>query len=374
MMKIAMLTGNTGSVRSGMHNYIFHLVGQLKKHRDVDLTLVTGTGNEIFPDLRTITPFCPYPGFSSFFWSQCISLRKKMFREFDLVHNPAHYPFLLKPGKKVVCTIHDITPVLFPQYHPRWRSLYTGIGIPRLVSSSERIIVDSLQTKKDLINRYQVPETRISVIYLGASEEFKKLDSHAIESIRHKYHLDFPYILFVGNLEPRKNIPNMIRAFSQCPDRSHELHLVIAGKKGWMFEEIFRTVTELHLEKSVRFLDYILDEDLPALYNAATAFVYVPFYEGFGLPPLEAMQCGTPVITSNTSSLPEIVGRGGIMVDPRDVQGLAKKIHLLVSDENARAENSRYNLLQCRKFSWEKCAAQTLEVYREVIEGESSTI
>ncbi len=367
-MKVAMLTGNAGPVRSGMHNYIFNLIDQLKKHSDIDLTLVSHSSNGVFPNMRTIFPYCPYPGFSSFFWSQCISIQKKMFQEFDLVHNPVHYPILTKPSANYICTIHDITPVLFPQYHPRWRSFYSRIAIPHLVRHSDRIITDSLQTKKDLISCYSVPQDKISVIYLGASKDFKKLDVHAIDAVRRKYYLNDPFILFIGNLEPRKNIPGLIRAFARCKKQNGDLTLVIAGRKSWMFEEIFDTISEHNLEKSVKFLDYVPHEDLPALYNAARIFVYVPYYEGFGLPPLEAMQCGTPVITSNTSSLPEIVGDGGIMVDPKDVQGIAEKMIMLDSDEDARKENIRHNLSQSRKFSWEKCAQQTLEVYNEVNE------
>ena len=192
------------------------------------------------------------------------------------------------------------------------------------------------------------------------------MDSQEIDVIRQKYGLKDPFILFVGNLEPRKNIPNLIRAFSHCREQNENLKLVIAGRRGWLYEEIFTTVTELHLENKVQFLDYIPHEDLPALYNAAMIFVYVPFYEGFGLPVLEAMQCGTPVITANTSSLPEVVGEGGIMVDPLDIADLSEKISLLISDEYLRKENIRYNLSRCEEFSWKKCAQQTAEVYDEI--------
>jgi glycosyltransferase involved in cell wall biosynthesis len=365
-MKIAMLTGNTGSVRSGTHNYIFNLLEQFQKNQTPDITLISHDKQTLFPDVDCITPFCPYPGFSSFFWSQCLTLQRKLFQDFDIVHNPAHYPFLIKPAKRYICTIHDITPVLFPHFHPRWRSFYSGIGIPRLVHYSDKIISDSQQTKKDIISCYHVPEDKISVIYLGASDEFKQLDARTIEVIRKKYNLNKPFILFVGNLEPRKNIPSLIRAFSRCREKNPDLELVIAGSRGWMFGEVFTTITELQLEKTVKILDYVPHGDLPALYNAASIFVYIPFYEGFGLPPLEAMQCGVPVITSNTSSLPEIMGDGGIMVDPLDIQGIENKINLLLTDEDARRENIRYNLMQCQKFSWERCAQQTMEVYQEV--------
>lgn len=371
-MKIGMITGNTGNIRSGVGNYIYNLLEHLKINRDLDLTLITHNQQAIFSDLPVITPCYPFPGFSFLFWSLFISFQKNVFHRFDLVHNPGHFPLLIKPSKRYICTIHDITPMLHPQHHPHWRILYSRIALPRLIAGSDKIITDSLQTKKDIISYYHVPDDKISVIYLGASKEYKKLDIQVVDTIRRKYNLNDPFILFIGNLEPRKNIPNLIRAFSLCRKKKTDLKLVIAGRKGWMYGEIFTTIAELHLENSVKFLDYVPHEDLPPLYNAATVFVYVPFYEGFGLPVLEAMQCGTPVITSNISSLPEIVGDGGIMVDPLDIVGLAEKITLIISDENLRQENIQYNLSQCQRFSWEKCAEQTYALYEEVCNGDCS--
>lgn len=361
-----MITGDTTSIRSGMGNYIYHLTMQLKNNFPDSLTAIAYEKNATFGDLPAKIPWYPFFTYSFVFWSQFVSLQKKRFEAFDVIHNPAHFPILNKPGKKYICTIHDLTPILFPQWHPRWRSLYHRIAFPRLISNSDRIIADSFQTKKDIIRYYQVPEQKISVIHLGASDEYKPLADGAIKSIRLKYHLESPFILFVGNLEPRKNIPSLMKSFHLCRKKMPNLKLVIVGKKGWMYKEIFTTLDDLHLTNNVLFLDYIPHEDLPALYNAAELFVYVPFYEGFGLPVLEAMQCGTPVITSNMSSLPEIVGDGGIMVDPLDVAGLAEKMTKLLSDDQVRKENIRYNLSRCQQFSWEKCAQQTIEVYKEV--------
>jgi len=305
-MKVGMLVGNTGTTRSGIANYIYNLTIELAKNNHTELTVVGFGKNPGFGDLKKITPRYPFRIYITMLWSQLLSLQTNIFQEFDIIHNPGQFPLLNKPGNIYICTIHDITQILFPQYHPWWRTLYSRVVIPRLIACSDKIIADSLQTKNDLISFYHVHEDKISVIYLGASGEFKKLDTQTVEIIR------------IGNLEPRKNIPNLIRAFALCRESNQDMNLVIAGRKGWMYGEIFTTIKDLHLEDSVKFLDYVPHEDLPALYNAARVFVYVPFYEGFGLPVLEAMQCGTPVITTNVSSLPEIVGDGGIMVDPTD--------------------------------------------------------
>lgn len=367
-MRVGMITGDTTAIRSGMGNYIYQLTMQLKEKIPAQLTAVSYENNQTFGDLPTQIPCYPFSRFSFVFWSQFLSFQKKMFEKFDIVHNPAHFPVMNKLGRKYVCTIHDLTPLLFPQWHPHWRSFYSRLAFPRLMVNADQIIADSYHTKKDIVTYYHIPENKISVIPLGASPEYRPLADRQVEPVREKYHLNNPFILYVGNLEPRKNIPTLIRAFYRCRKKRPDLRLVIVGKRGWMYQEIFRMLGNLGLGDYVHFLDYVQAEDLPALYNAAEMFVYIPFYEGFGLPVLEAMQCGTPVITSSTSSLPEIVGEGGIMVDPKDVIGLGEKINMLGGDMNARKENSRYNLSRCREFSWEKCAWQTLEVYREVCE------
>lgn len=365
-MKIGMLVGKIGPTRSGVGNYIVNLTNELIRTHQNELTAIGYEKNYAFGDIPYITPGYPFKTYITFLWSQVISLQKGITEDFDIIHNPGPFPLIKKVGKKYICTIHDITQILYPQFHPWWRILYSKIVLPRLIKNSDKLITDSMQTKKDLIFYYHVPEKKISVIHLGATKEFKQLDIHTIQPVLQKYNLSNPFILFIGNLEPRKNIPNLIRAFSQSKKNSPDLELVIVGRKGWMFDEIFSTVKELCIENSVKFLDFIPHEDLPALYNGARIFVYVPFYEGFGLPVLEAMQCGAPVITSNISSLPEIVGKGGIMVDPQDVRDLAEKISLLLSDDYLRQKNIQYNLIRCQQFSWEKCAIQTAEVYMEV--------
>lgn len=149
-MKIGMITGNTGSVRSGMGNYIYNLLNHLKKDQDLNLTLIAYVNQTIFSELPVISPWYPFSGFSFLFWSQFLSLQKKLFYPFDIVHNPGHFPVLIKPSKRYICTIHDITPILHPQYHPRWRTLYSHIAIPRMIACSDKIIADSEQTKKRL--------------------------------------------------------------------------------------------------------------------------------------------------------------------------------------------------------------------------------
>lgn len=361
-----MITGNTGDIRSGIGNYIFNLTSNLKKKPDNDLTIIGYGENHIFEDLPSVTPYYPKIRYNSVLWSRVASLQKKCFNDFDIVHNPAHFPLLRKPGKHYVSTIHDLTPLIFPAWHQFHRVVSSKMLFPRLIRDSDKLIAVSQNTKNDIIKYYRVKEEKISVIPLGASKDYKQLDSQITDSVKKKYHLTSPFILFVGTLEPRKNLPSLLKAFAIVKENNPLVKLVIAGQKGWKYSDICTTIAYVHLEKEVIFLNYIAHEDLPALYNAADLFVYPSLYEGFGLPPLEAMQCGIPVITSDTSSLPEIMGEGGIMVNPLDIRELADKISLLLNDDQERKENIRYNLARAKLFSWDRCACETTRVYEEI--------
>ena len=294
-------------------------------------------------------------------------LKLRFIKELNLVHDPYGIgPLSFKMPFKKVMTIHDLTPTLFPHTFNLAPVLLHKLLLPRTLKTADKIIADSNSTKKDLMNHFNIPEEKIRVILLAADEKFKPLSNKEIKEAKQKYSLNFPFILYVGTLEPRKNIPSLIKAVYKLKKKNLQYKLVIAGKKGWKYKEIFETINKLNLQNDVVFTGYVSDEDLPALYNAADMFVYPSIYEGFGLPPLEAMACGTPVITSNTSSLPEVVGDAGIMIDPPDVDGLADAMHKVLTDGGLRADMTKKGLERAKIFSWEKCARETLEVYEEV--------
>jgi glycosyltransferase involved in cell wall biosynthesis len=224
---------------------------------------------------------------------------------------------------------------------------------------------------------FGIPPEKVEVVYLGICENFRPLPEGEVEAFRKKRGLPERFILFVGTIEPRKNLTRLIEAFSllsplsPLPFPFSPLPLVIVGAKGWLYEEVFAKVEELGLEREVIFPGYIPWGELPLWYNAATIFVYPSLYEGFGLPPLEAMACGTPVIASNASSLPEVVGDAGILVSPGDVDGLAEAMKLLLSDETLREDLSRRGLRRAKGFSWEKTAEKTVQVYLRALHGGS---
>jgi glycosyltransferase involved in cell wall biosynthesis len=205
---------------------------------------------------------------------------------------------------------------------------------------------------------------------------FRPAGPEALAAVRQKYDLPERFILYVGTIEPRKNLTALLEAYAALMERLSvcdlrpalsDVRLVIVGKKGWLYEGFFRRLHELGLEDRVLFTGYVPDEDLPAIYSAADLFVFPSLYEGFGLPVLEAMACGTPVIASNASSLPEVAGEAGIMIAPHDVRGLAEAMERLLMDKQLRAELRARGLERAKQFTWERAAAMTLEVYQDAL-------
>jgi glycosyltransferase involved in cell wall biosynthesis len=232
------------------------------------------------------------------------------------------------------------------------------------VHRADLVLADSQSTKDDLVELLGVEADRIEVVYPGVEERFHPIENQALlEEVRRRYNLPPRFILGLGTLQPRKNFVRLIEAYSLLVTRHSSLQLVIAGGKGWLYEEIFATVERLGLEKKVVFPGFVADEDLPALYNLAELFVFPSLYEGFGLPPLEAMACGTPVITSDASSLPEVVGEAGLMVEATDVEGLTQAMQRVLEDSALRERMIAKGMKQAKKFTWEQAAAKLLSLY-----------
>jgi glycosyltransferase involved in cell wall biosynthesis len=247
--------------------------------------------------------------------------------------------------------------------------------VPASVRRADVVLADSESTRSDVTELLGVAPDRVWVIYPGVDGHFRRVHNQdALAAVRRRYHLPERFVLSVGTLQPRKNFERLIEAYAQVrssvpPLRgraSSNVDLVIAGGTGWMYDGIYRRVEELRLQGQVHFPGYVADEDLPALYSLADLFVFPSLYEGFGLPVLEAMACGTPVVTSNTSSLPEVVGDAGLTVDPHDVEALAEAMRQLLGDVGLRDAMVQRGLLQARQFTWSGAAEQLLRVYREL--------
>jgi len=283
--------------------------------------------------------------------------------DLDVLHSPDFIPPFRRNCKSVI-TIHDLNFLLHPHFLTPQSASYYG-QIDQAVRNCDHIIAVSNSTKRDIIRLTGAPENKITVVYEAAHPIYQPLqDEHLLREVRERLGIDHDFILFVSTIEPRKNVPTLLQAYKQLLDNYHaEVNLVLAGEKGWLFDEVFALVEKFDLQQRVRFLGRVSPEDLLGLYNAARLLVHPAFYEGFGLPPLEAMACGTPVVVSNTSSLPEVVGDAALLVDPTDVDGMAVAIWRLLSDNALRQQMIDKGLSRARRFSWKKAALETLDIY-----------
>ncbi len=287
----------------------------------------------------------------------------------DLLHSPDFIP-PFKRNYKSVITVHDLAFLLYPQFMTRESARYYG-QIDQAVRNTDHIIAVSEATKRDLIKLLGVPRDKITVIYEGRNPTYHQIDRQEAHTfVKKTFGLDPNFIFFISTLEPRKNIPTLLRSYRYLKDHyRHTCKLVLAGSKGWLFEEVDDTIKKLQLENDVVLLGRVHDAEVNYLYNAAGMLVYPSFYEGFGLPPLEAMNCGTPVIASKINVMPEIVGDAALLIDPHDVESLSVAMHRLLTDDTLRRELVAKGLVRAAKFSWEQAARETLAVYRQVIHG-----
>lgn len=335
----------------------YYLIHHSKMHLDV-----YGMNKEIVSD--------PPPMIFGDLWWKYRSLSKDLKSyDLDLVHDTQGIStFFIKndPNYKKVITIHDLSSLVFPKMHIKGMLSDRFLG-KRTMKNADKIITVSKSTKDDLIKYFKAPEEKIKPIYLGVDEKFRVLDKDRVRNFKMRYNLDFPFILYFGVLRSRKNIPTLIKAYNLLKKDGINHKLVIAGGKNQEYKKILNIVKDLNLERDVIFTGHMPDEVLPELYNAADLFVFPSLYEGFGLPPLEAMTCGTPVITSNTSSLPEVVGDAGLIFDPHDVHGLKDTINTVLNNSDLRTELVKKGLNRSKQFTWKKCAEETMNVYKEVL-------
>ncbi len=278
------------------------------------------------------------------------------------------------PGIKTVTTIHDMTTLLFPEHHTQETIALQEEKFRFAREKADAIIAVSESTKRDIVRLLGIEPARIHVVYEGVDPAFCPLPAEVVAAGLAQYDLSPDgYILHVGTVEPRKNLVRLVQAYGavwrQRPYATPPL--VLAGATGWFFREVFDQIEKLGLTEQVKFIGRVDDADLPALYNGALFLAYPSLYEGFGLPVLEAMACGTAVLTSNVSSLPEIVGQAGVYVEPGDVQSITDGLLLLLDDALLRRELADKGLARAKDFTWRKAAEETTAVYAHLIHEES---
>jgi glycosyltransferase involved in cell wall biosynthesis len=267
-----------------------------------------------------------------------------------------------------VFTLHDTAYLLFPQYHLLQNRLYLTLMMPRFLARADAVITVSENTRRDALRFYRLDPAKVHVIPEGVEPRFQPENNpHHRAEIKKRYGLPDRFILCVSTIEPRKNLPLLLEAYTALRSRCPDVGLVIAGGKGWLYESFFEHLRSLGLENQITLTGYVPEADLPGLINCAEVFAYPSKFEGFGLPPLEAMACGVPVVCSNASSLPEVVGDAGILLPPDDVRGWGEALTRVITNPTLHADLRARGLARAGQFSWETAARQTFEVYEAIL-------
>jgi glycosyltransferase involved in cell wall biosynthesis len=383
---------STVSRRTGTENYALHLIREL-------LALETPHRFRLYfnepPPARLPFPgaerrVIPFPRL----WTHVRLSWEMAVRPPDLLFEPAHVLPLVHP-RRSVATVHDLGYLYYPEAHTAFQNAYLRWSTRYNARTAARVVADSEATRQDLIRHYAIPQHKIVVVYPGRDETLAPVtDPSILAAIRARYGLAEHYILYVGTLQPRKNLVRLVQAYGQFLEewkggrledwksggetlqpsglptfQSSPPQLVIAGKKGWLYDDLVSEIERLGLGPRVVLTGYVPDDDLAPLLSGALAFVFPSLYEGFGLPVIEAMACGTPVICSDAGSLPEAAGDAALLVGPHDTGGLAAAMARMADDAGLRRELSERGLRQARRFSWRECARQVLAVLEEAGRG-----
>ncbi|MFQ5596309.1 MAG: glycosyltransferase family 4 protein, partial [Anaerolineae bacterium] len=285
----------------------------------------------------------------------------------DVLFVPSHVLPLICPVPAVV-TVHDLGYLAYPEAHGRFDRWYLDWSTRRHTRVAAHLLTDSEATRQDLIRHYSADPNHITVVYPGLDPAFRPIDDpNQLAAVRSRYGIHSEYVIHVGTLQPRKNLHRLLDAFERLPNTQYPIpntQLIFAGKPGWQIDDLVARATAM--TDRVRLLGHVDQQDLPALISSARALAMPSLYEGFGFPVLEAMACGTPVVASNVSSLPEVAGDAALLVDPHDTDALADALAHILTDEDLRAELRRRGLQRARQFTWQRAAQQTLTILESV--------
>ncbi|WP_252221735.1 MULTISPECIES: glycosyltransferase family 1 protein [unclassified Clostridium] len=362
--------------KSGIGVYTYELTKRLQNFRDIK---VEGSifnflnRNDISTDIqgldikKNICSLFPY-GIYRRIWSYAPIKYNFLFRGNADIYQFFNFVIPSNISGKVITTIHDLTYILYPNTMDTSNRKRLEKDMKKTVNRADYIITISENSKSDIIKYLGIDENKIQVVYPGVGETYKRmLDNYEIESVKKKYSIENEYILYLGTLEPRKNIETIIRAYNLfTQSNKNNIKLVLAGKKGWLYDDIFKLIKEFGIEDNVIFTDYVDDKDKPALYQGAKLFLFPSLYEGFGIPLVEAMASRTPVITSNSSSLPEVAGEAAIITAPLDYKEISKSIERVLNDSELREKMINEGVKQANKFSWDASAEKLKNIYYDL--------
>ena len=365
-MRIA-IDASTISTQGGPRTYVLGLIDALLRiDRENEYVIFLNSTEHLgrFPGAREIVLTGTSP--LARLWREHVLLPRACSRErIDLLHCPKSAIPWRSPCP-VVVTLHDLIPVQHPELEKTAAHLYWRVHIPRAALRSDHVITISHWAKAGIMESFGVPEERISVIMQSYDPAMlDPRDPVAGAAVRARYGLGEGYILYVGTIQPRKNLISLIEAYALLRDEPNLPPLVIVGRKGWLYDELFRRVAERGLEEKIVFTGFVPDEELPFIFDGAAVFAYLSLLEGFGRPPLEAMACGVPTITSDTSAIPEVVGDAGVTVPPTDLPAIAAALKGLLNDPLLAERLRQRGRERAAGFSWDTAARETLAVYEE---------
>ncbi len=362
-----LLSGRAWYRSAGVHQYIHHLLLHLgQADGSLRYTVLLGEG-VLPPDIALTSLRSRWPTSRAavrVLWEQLVQPWTLRRIGAHLVHGPAFVSPLLAPCP-VVITIHDLSFIRFPTLFRPANRLYLTVLTRLSARRARRLIAVSAHAAAETTRLLGVPSERIDVVYHGVDPAFHPLPADEVAVFRQRQGLPERFVLCVGTLEPRKNQTRLVEAFARIHDG--QVKLVLVGGKGWLYDELFTRVEALGLSKEIIFPGYVMNDELPLWYNAATILAYPSLYEGFGMPVLEAQACGTPVLTSNVSSLPEAAGDAASMVDPYDVEALAAELDRLLTDKLLHHELRKRGLDHASQFTWPLMAQETADVYRRAL-------
>jgi glycosyltransferase involved in cell wall biosynthesis len=364
-----LLAGEAGYRRAGIHQYILQNLRNLPRVEDGPQYILFARHLEELkshlPGMRVTPSRWPTERrLVRIVWEQVAWPWLAARRKLDLLHGMAFVTPVSSPCPTVV-TVYDLSFIHYPDRFPTIQRIYLASQTARSCRKARRVITISESSRRDVHRLFGVPLGRIDVVRPGVDNRFRPLSTAVVEDFRRRLSLPECFVLHVGTLQPRKNIPVLLEAFARVAREN--LQLVLVGGKGWLFDEIFRQVEILGLQDKVRFTGYVADSELPLWYNAAAMMVFPSVYEGFGMPVLEAMACGTPVIGANSSSIPEAAGKAAILFDPQDVDELADRMTAVLDDADIPARMRELGFEQARQFSWERAGRETAAVYQRAL-------
>jgi glycosyltransferase involved in cell wall biosynthesis len=349
--------------RSGVGHYAERLGRALASVAPGDVEVVALTNGEPLPSLRNAPPTGPKRPRA--LWLNVAVRRLARRLDLDLFHFTANVA-PMRFGDPYVLTVHDVTTRRAPETHPPRRRAYYRAALGASARNARRVITVSETSAADIVAMLGVPRDRIDVIPLAPDSRFRRVeDRDALGRLTERYGLDEPYLLYVGNIEPRKNLGRLLEAYARVGRISGPL--VLVGNLAWLTREVVDSVNRLGLTERVRFLGYVPDSDLPALYSAASAFVYPSLFEGFGLPVIEAMACGAAVVTSTAPALREIAEGAALLVDPYSVESIAEGIRTVLTGADVHARLVESGLARASRYTWEATARRTLETYARAL-------